>query len=161
MRIFYNIWLIWLGVFLSMTAFVFWYNGKPVSNVFAFVSMVLILIFAIGAGILAGFFSVNETKEMLTTASKIHGFGAAIGFIALLFFPMVNSLIEFKNGNIIAGIVSILSFTAALLFFVLFILGDKEEFKNTIIAYEGVWERLTLAAMYLPFVYQSVKYLLK
>ena len=74
---------------------------------------------------------------------------------------MVNSLIEFKNGNTIAGIVSILSFMAAFLFFVLFILGDKEEFKNTIIAYEGVWERLTLAAMYIPFVYQSIKYLLK
>ncbi len=160
-RIFYNAWLIWLGIFLSMTAIVFWYNGKSISNVLAIVSMVLILIFAIGAGILAGLFSVNETKEMLTISSKIHGFAAAIGFMALLFFPLINSLIEFKNDNSIAGIVGILSFVFAFAFFVLFIMGDKPEFKNTIVVYEGIWERLTLAAMYVPFVYQSIKHLLK
>ncbi len=160
-RIFYNIWLIWLGILLSMAAIVFWYDGKAVSNFLAVISMVLILIFAIGAGILAGFYSVNETKEMLTIPSKIHGFGAAIGFMALLFFPLINSLIEFKKGNIIAGIVGIISFVMACAFFVLFILGDKEEFKNSIVRYEGLWERLTLASMYIPFVFQSSKYLTK
>lgn len=160
-RIIYNIWLIWLGVILLMTAIVFWYNGRTVSNVLAIISFILIMIFAIGAGILAGFFSVNETKEMSTIASKIHGYGAAIGFMALLFFPLINSMIEFKNGNIIAGIVGIISFIAAFVFFVLFIMGDKEEFKNTVVVYEGVWERLTLLAMYIPFIYQSTKYLLR
>lgn len=43
-------------------------------------------IFAVGAGLISGFFSVNESKEMVTTASKIHGVGAAIGFMTLLFF---------------------------------------------------------------------------
>ncbi len=40
-------------------------------------------------------------------------------------------------------------------------MGDKTEFKNTIVVYEGIWERLTLAAMYIPFVYQSIKNLLR
>lgn len=40
----------------------------------------------------------------------------------------------------------------AILFFVLFIKSDKATFQNTFIAFEGMWQRLTLLFMYLPIV---------
>ena len=38
-----------------------------------------------------------------------------------------------------------------------FIMGDKEEFAKTVLGYEGLWERLTLFFMYVPFVYKSAQ----
>lgn len=65
--------------------------------VLAFFMLLSIGIFAVGAGLISGFFSVNESKEMVTTASEIHGVGAAIGFMTLLFFPLLNGIVLFKQ----------------------------------------------------------------
>lgn len=66
--------------------------------------------FAVGAGLISGFFSVNESKDIVTTASKIHGIGAAIGFMALLLFPLLNGIVAFKQNGMVEGIISISSF---------------------------------------------------
>lgn len=130
---------------------------KKTSMPLAVLTFASIAIFAIGAGILSGIFSVNESKDVVTVASKIHGAGAAIGFMTLLFFPLLISIFSFKNNDKRQGVVCIVSFVLALLFFVFFIMGDKEEFRNTIFSYEGLWERLTLFFMYIPFVYISIR----
>lgn len=159
-RLVYNLWLVWLGGFLVFTAWVYFEATRvefPVLSVFILLS---IGIFAVGAGIISGVFSVNESKEMVTTASKIHGVSAAIGFIALLFFPLLNGIVSFKQKDIIEGIISISSFVFALIFFACFIMGDKEQFQNTILKYEGLWERLTLFCLYIPFIYQTMGSLL-
>lgn len=93
---------------------------------------------------------------MVTTASKIHGVGAAIGFMALLFFPLLNGIVSFKQKDIIEGIIGISVFVFALIFFACFVMGDKEQFQNTILKYEGLWECLTLFCLYIPFVYKSM-----
>lgn len=159
-RYFYNIWLIWLGIFLSFTAIVYYKNSQGISMVLSILLLISILSFAIGAGLLAGIFSVNESKDVVTLASKIHGAGAAIGFMALLFFPLLSGLLAFKQSNYTFGIVCIFSFVLALVFFVMFIMGDKEEFKNTILLYEGLWERLALLCMYVPFLYRGISVVL-
>ena len=125
----------------------------PVLAVFMLLS---IGIFAVGAGLISGFFSVNESKDIITTASKIHGVGAAIGFMALLFFSLLNGIVSVKQKDIIGSVISISSFFLALAFFICFIIGDKEQFQNTILKYEGLWERLTLFCMYVPFIYRAI-----
>lgn len=85
----------------------------PVLAVFTLLS---IGIFAVGAGLISGFFSVNESKDVITAASKIHGIGAAIGFMALLFFPLLNGIVSFKQKDMIEGIISISSFVLSLVF---------------------------------------------
>ncbi|MEY8392473.1 hypothetical protein AALA98_14115 [Lachnospiraceae bacterium 45-W7] len=101
-------------------------------------------------------FHVNESKDIVTEASKIHGISAAIGFIAFLFFPLLNGILAFKQGKISFGVVCVISFILALIFFICFIMGDKEQFQNTMLRYEGMWERLTLFCMYIPLVYKAV-----
>lgn len=156
----YNVWLVWLGVFLLVTSFAIFPEIKKISVVLAVLSFLSIAVFAVGAGILAGIFSVNESKEVVTTASKVHGAGSAIGFMLLLFYPLISSIVAFKSNDIFQGIICVAAFALALLFFVFFIMGDKEELKDTIFAYEGLWERLTLFFMYVPFLYRAIVVLL-
>lgn len=112
--------------------------------------------FAVGAGFLSEIFSVNERKDMVTTASWIHGIGAAIGFIAFLFFPLLHGIVSLQQKDIPVGVISIGSFVLSLVFFACFVMGDKEQFQNTVLKQEGVWERLALFCMYTPFLYEAI-----
>ena len=144
-RLVYNLWLVWLGGFLAYTAGVYFMSFRakfPVLAVFMLLSI--------------GFFSINESKYIVTTASKIHGIGAAIGFMAFLLFPLLNGIVSFKQNGTLEGIISISSFVLSLIFFACFVMGDKKQFQNTPLKYEGLWERLTLFCMYIPFVYKSM-----
>ncbi len=148
----YNTWLIWLGIFLLITSYLLFKEVYFTSSILAVLIVISISFFAVGAGILAGLFSVNELKDKITIASKIHGIGSAIGFMTLLFFPLLQSLVAFMNDNTIQGIIYVLSFVIAFLCFAFFIMGDKEQFKDSIFAYTGLWERLSLFFMYVPFL---------
>lgn len=159
-KIIYNIWLIWLGIFLLFTAFAYFSELKVVSTVLAVMTFISISVFAVGAGILSGIFSVNESKDVVTAASQIHGFGSAIGFMALAFFPLLSGISAIKNKDNVQGAVCISAFIIALVFFIFFIMGDKEEFKETVFSYAGLWERLSLFFMYVPFLYRAVKNLI-
>ncbi|MDO5422141.1 MAG: DUF998 domain-containing protein [Eubacteriales bacterium] len=160
-RFVYNLWLIWLGGVMLFTAFVYFIAAKEKFPVLSVLISLSIGIFAVGAGFFSGVFSINEKKGVITLASKIHGVGAAIGFTALLFFPLMQGILELKNRNIILGTVCIVSFILAFVFFIFFIMGDKEQFQNSILKYEGLWERMTLFFMYFPFVLKSFSILFK
>lgn len=155
-RLVYNFWLIWLGGFLIYTAGVYFLSLREKFPVLAIFILLSIGIFAVGAGIISGVFSVNESKDIVTTASKIHGAGAAIGFMALLFFPLLIGIVLFKQEDITGGIICISSFVLSLAFFVCFVMGDKVQFQNTFLKYNGLWERLTLFCMYVPFIYRVI-----
>lgn len=159
-RLIYNLWLVWLGGFLAYTAGAYFLSLRAKFPVLAVFMLLSIGIFAVGAGLISGFFSVNESKDIVTTASKIHGVGAAIGFMTLLLFPLLNGIVSFKQNNMIEGIISISSFVLSLIFFACFVMGDKEPFQNTFLKYEGLWERLTLFCMYVPFIYRAIGRLL-
>lgn len=123
-RIIYNLWLIWLGIILMFTAVIFLLSLKSKFPVLAVLVFISIGVFAIGAGLVSGIFSVNESKEIITSTSKIHGICAAIGFMTLLFFPLLNGIISFKQKDVTQGIISISSFILAVLFFIFFIMGE-------------------------------------
>lgn len=155
-RLVYNLWLVWLGVFLIYTASIYCSSLRAKFPVLAVFMLLSIGIFAVGAGLISGIFSVNESKDIVTTASKIHGVSSAIGFMALLFFPLLNGVVSFKQKDIPEGMISISSFMLSLVCFVCFVMGDKAQFQNTILKYEGLWERLTLFCMYVPFIYKAI-----
>lgn len=152
----YNAWLVWLGVFLLLTSFLFFKEVNIISTVLAVLTFLSIATFALGAGILSGLFSVNESKEKVTFASKIHGVGSAVGFMTLMFFPLLQGISAFRGSDVIKGIVCFVAFLLAMMFFAFFIMGDKEKFKDTVFSYEGLWERLSLFFMYVPFLYCSI-----
>lgn len=156
-RLPFNLWMLTAGVLflLSTPAIYEFYHdvSKPLS-----ISIVICLgIFAVGACIFSCFFSVNETKEVTTTASQIHGVGSAVGFILFLLVPLFMAILSFQSGDRTAGMVAVISFVLALVFFALFIMADKPQFKGSVIEKEGLWQRLNLLFMYLPLACLAVK----
>ena len=155
-RIPFNVWMVIEGLlFLLAIPAVYGYYHK-ISGGITITVAVFIAVFAIGACIFTGFFSVNESKDIVTTASKVHGAGSVIGFMLFLFVPLLIAIISYKNGENGIGIFGIICFIISLVFFTLFVMSDKPEFKNTIIQNEGLWQRLNLVFMYLPLIIISI-----
>ena len=156
-RIPFNIWMFIEGILFLIGLPDVYRFFNPVSPVITIILIVFIAVFAVGACIFTCFFSVNESKEVVTTASKIHGAGSVTGFMLFLFVPLLVAILSFKSGAAGAGIISVISFVLAIVSFALFVMSDKEEFKGTFVDNEGLWQRLSLVFMYLPLAYIAVQ----
>lgn len=152
LHILYNIWLIMLGISMLLCNFKLYPIITEKSSSLAIILFAIIFIYAIGACILSGFFPVGETKELKTISAKIHGFGSVIGFMLLTFAPLFIGLYFFKISNRFLGVISLICFAFSLLCFTLFVMADKPEFQGSIIAFEGLWQRLSLLCMYFPII---------
>ena len=149
-RIPFNIWMLLEGILFLLALPAVHHRFSPISGGVTNVLIVFIAVFAVGACIFTCFFSVNETRDVVTVASKIHGAGSVAGFMLFLFVPLLLAIISFQEHNSTMGAVSIASFVLALVFFTLFVMSDKPSFKDTFVDHEGLWQRLNLAFMYLP-----------
>ena len=152
----YNTWLILLGIILLWASFQFYHQYNGISQALSLSGAIILATYSIGGCILSGIFSVNETKSLETIPEKIHGIGAGTGFIFLLFLPLIISLLYFKIQQLIPGIICLILFVAAVVFFVLFVVSEREKFQTTAIGYTGLWQRLQLGCMYLPLLMISV-----
>ncbi len=152
LHILYNIWLIMLGIGILLCDFKLYSVIAETSSSIAIMLFVIMGIYAIGACILSGFFPVEETKELKTISAKIHGYGSVIGFMLLIFAPLLIGLYFFKISNGFLGISSLICFAFSLLFFAFFVMADKLEHQGSVIAFEGLWQRSSLLCMYLPVI---------
>lgn len=160
-RLQFNIWMFIEGVLFLIALPALYKQYHSTSGWITNILIVFIAVFAIGACIFTAFFSVNETKSEVTAASKIHGIGSALGFIFFLFVPLLITTLSLKNGEAVIGVISIICFIFSLIFFTFFVMSDKEKFADTVIANEGLWQRLNLIFMYLPLAIVSVKSILQ
>ena len=156
-RLPFNLWMLTEGLLFLCVLPSLWKCYYEVSAGLTVALMIFTAVFAVGACIFTCFFSVNETKDVVTAASKIHGAGSVIGFMLFLFAPLLTAILSFKSGETALGIIGIVCFVTALVFFTLFVMSDKEEFAETAIASEGLWQRLELIFMYLPLMAVSIK----
>ncbi len=158
-RIPFNIWMTVEGLlFLLSLPALYNYFHKTSSGI-TNTMLAFIAAFAIGACIFTSFFSVNESREIVTLSSKIHGAASVIGFMLFLFVPLLLAILFFKGGENAFAIISLISFIISLIFFALFVMSDKTEFSGSLIDNEGLWQRLNLLFMYLPLGILAVKYL--
>ncbi|MCR5591905.1 MAG: DUF998 domain-containing protein [Lachnospiraceae bacterium] len=160
-RILFNIWMLIEGILFLAAIPALYRRYHSVSGGITDTMIVFIAVFAIGACIFTCFFSVNESKDIVTAASKIHGAGSVIGFMLFLFVPLLMAVLSFKDKESGMGIACIICFVIALIFFVLFVMSDKPEFSDTVINNEGLWERLNLVFMYLPLLAVSVRQIIR
>ena len=149
-RLFFNAWMLLEGILFLVSIPALHGRFAKTSAALAGATAVFVAAFAVGACVLTCFFSVGETKEVQTLASKIHGAGSAIGFTLFLFVPLLLALLCFKGGDNLLGAASAFCFVLSLACFALFVMSDKEAFAGTVISYEGLWQRLNLLFMYLP-----------
>lgn len=156
-RLLFNLWMLIAGILFLLSTPSIYYAYQDVSKPLSLACILFLAVFAIGACIFTCFFSVNETKDVVTTASKIHGAGSAIGFILLLFVPLFIAILSLKVANRLVGSIAAISFILALVCFVLFVMADKPKFHNSLITREGLWQRLSLLFMYVPLVWVAIQ----
>ena len=160
-RLPFNIWMFIEGVLYLISLPVLYKRYHLTSGWITIVLIAFIAMFGIGSCIFTAFFSVNETKDIVTISSKIHGAGSGLGFIVFLFVPLLLAMLSFIGGEMIIGVISIICFIISLVFFALFVMSDKKEFTNTVISNEGLWQRLNLIFMYLPLAIVSIQNILQ
>jgi len=153
----YNLWLVLAGIMFTFGSVKLYETYSHVSNALSIWLLFAILIYAVGACILSGIFSVGETKELITISEKIHGYASVLGFFLLIFVPLIIAILSFQSNDILVGIISLFFFVLAVMFFAFFVMSDKKRFAHTIISYEGIWQRLSLLCMYSPIVIISFK----
>ena len=160
-RIPFNIWMLVEGILFLLALPAIYNRFRQVSIGVTNTMLVFIAAFAVGACIFTCFFSVNETKDTVTVASRIHGVGSVVGFMLFLFVPLLMAILSFKGQNGVNGVISVISFILAIVSFTLFVMSDKPEFDNSFIGNEGLWQRLNLAFMYLPLAVVSIENIVK
>lgn len=107
-------------------------------------------IYGIGCEIISGFCPLNENKKDEDVITKIHGGASAVGFMTLLIVPLLLAILQFQFSEIVMGVISLLLFIVAFVFFCFFVMGEKDKFAKTILRYGGLWQRLVLVCCYVP-----------
>lgn len=148
----YSLWTIVSGavfVWAGYRVLLAYRAAYPALSVALFLCLAL---YGIGCEILSGLFPVNESKADISTATRIHGIGSVAGFMLLLFAPLLLGIMQIGTGGAGQGAVSIVLFALALAAMALFVMSDKPELRAKPYAHEGLWQRVTLALLYLPFL---------
>ena len=150
----YNSWLILCGILIL-------YGSLQISSAYKNVppagpAALGLMIYGVGACILAGIFPVGTKKRPETPSEKIHAAGAVTGFMILTVIPLLIGMLFLQTGSTAAGCISIVCFVAAVVFFILFVMADKESFAGTRIAWEGLWQRLSMLCSYIPVILLSL-----
>lgn len=143
----YNAWCIVSGVVFCIAPYAFYQVN---SGGLAVAILILLAIYGIGCEIVSGFCPLNENRQEEDAITKIHGVASAIGFMTLLVVPLLMAILQFQVSEVAFGLISILCFIVAFVFFCFFIMGEKEMFATTVLRYGGFWQRLVLVCCYVP-----------
>ena len=143
----YNIWCIISGIVFCISPYTLY---REINCGLTIAIWILLVIYGIGCEIISGLCPLNESRQDEDVITKIHGVTSAIGFITLLIVPLLLAIMQFQSSNIIVGVISLVSFIAAFVFFCFFIMGEKAKFANTVLKYGGLWQRLVLLNCYIP-----------
>ena len=149
----YNVWCIISGIVFCIAPYLLYQaNG----NGLMLAIWALIIIYGVGCEIISGICPLNENRRDEDLLTKIHGIASAIGFMALLVVPLLLTIMQFQVADIIMGVISLVSFVIAFVFFCFFIMGEKERFANTFLRYGGLWQRLVLVSCYISLIFLCV-----
>ena len=134
-----TMWLIILGVFFLVFALG---QGIQFHSLTWRHSLYLfgIVMFGLGACIIAGIFPEDAPEMKETVSGKLHGIGAGVGSILLLLSPLwatgIKELVQVR-------VMNALGFAGALVAFALFVISGKSG------KMVGLWQRLYLAVIYI------------
>ena len=145
----YNVWCILSGVVFCIAPYALYQenDGGLVISIW-----ILLAIYGIGCEIISGLCPLNENRQEEDIITRIHGGSSAIGFMALLVVPLLLALLQLQTTEFIIGLISLLCFVAASMFFCFFVMGEKEKFSSTVLRYGGLWQRLVLISCYIPLL---------
>jgi hypothetical protein len=142
-----NLWWIIFGILLITFAIGFKKAFAPDKKPVVIVTL-LIMLFGLGAGIGAGLFPMEPGGSETTLTGKLHGICAGIGFMAIMFVPLVSLAIFPRTRLPRLYWLSVGVFVLGLVSFVLFVASENVFFAGSLLSYVGLWQRLFLLNLY-------------
>lgn len=143
----YNSWCILSGLVFCIAPYTLY--REHVGGLAAAI-WILLAIYGIGCEMISGLCPLNENRQERDAVTKVHGGASAIGFMTLAVVPLLLAILQFQAGEIITASITLVCFTASLVFFCFFVMGEKERFADTVLRYGGLWQRLVLVGCYIP-----------
>ena len=153
----YRTWLVFAGFCFLAAAPQVYYAFAAVSESLSMALAVCIGVYGAGACIAAGIFPAEDSHPA-TPGEWIHGIGSAAGFIALIASALLLAILQFRAGSAGEGAVSVTGFCTSAVYFVLFVLSDKDRFLGTAVSWTGLWQRLSMVCAYIPLVWTAAIY---
>ena len=154
-RTVFNIWMACLGIsfiFIGLHLFVTYKGLNPIAST---ILLIITISYAVFDCIVSSLFSVGDSKEMITVAEKIHGYGSAIGCTLFVFAGLLAVILVWQK-NIVVGRLLLVNFIISLIVFVIFVAGENILPDSTgilkVMSYEGLWQRISFVFMYIPYV---------
>jgi hypothetical membrane protein len=157
-----NLWWLVFGILFIIFGLGFRKAFTPANKVASravTVASLLIMVFGLGAGIGSGLFPMDPVGSEATLAGELHDMGAGLGFLALMFVPLVSLAIFPRKRSPTLYRFSLGTFGLGLVLLILFIMAEDASSADGILSYVGLWQRLFLLNIYLYLGMIAVKML--
>ncbi|BCN29874.1 DUF998 domain-containing protein [Anaeromicropila herbilytica] len=154
-RAIYNIWMLCLGVSFIFIGLHVYRSYESVAKYSRTCLLLITLGYAVFDCINSGFFSIGDSKNMVTIPQMIHGYGSVIGCTLFTFSGLIAAVMLWKSYRN-AALLLLLDFIVCLLAFTIFVasenIGADSNGIVKIMTYEGLWQRISFLFMYVPHI---------
>lgn len=152
----FRIWEIINGVLFIVAAPAFYQRFVATDRNLALTLAVFIVAFGIGDCIITGLVSRAKNSEEVGFSSLLHNYASGAGFLALLLGTLLLIWLYYQEHNQFMVVSLVLIFLLASLFMLLFAMPKLPIIKAFQVAHRGLWQRLNLFFLYLPYVLVSL-----
>ncbi|WP_368252347.1 DUF998 domain-containing protein [Enterococcus sp. 2201sp1_2201st1_B8_2201SCRN_220225] len=153
----FRIWEIVNGCLFLLAAPAFYQRFEPTSTKLALVLAACLVLFGLGDCIITGIVSRAKDASEVGFSSLLHNYASGAGFVALLLGTFLLIGLFYLEGNSPMVVTLILVFVLSGIFMVLFAMPKIPLLNAFQVSHRGLWQRLNLFFLYLPFVLVSLK----
>ncbi len=154
-----RLWRLVLGVVFILGGVLFY------SNISSTIWVNHVLLYAmLGFGcfgcIIPACFSLTDIKYVDSVPAKLHNVCYLFGMICLLVAALCATTVAFESGASMRGAVFSIINLISIFAFMIYMMSDRQECRDTIIGYEGVWEFVVYLLAFVPIGCTAVLVLL-
>lgn len=157
----FRVWEIVNGVLFILAAPAFYHHFVDTNPNVALILALFIVAFGIGDCIITGLVSRAKNSEEVGFASLLHNYASGAGFVALLLGTLLLIWLYYQEHNQVMVIAMLIIFLLAGVFMLLFAMPKIPIIKAFQVSHRGLWQRLNLLFLYLPYVLVSVSAIAK
>lgn len=156
----FKIWEIINGSLFVLSAPAIYERFKETNHRFALILSLLVVVFGLGDCIITGLFDRAANQSEVDFTSLLHNYASGAGFVALLIGTLLLFLLYRQEKNELFTIFLPLIFLAAMVFMFLFAMPKIPIISQFQISHRGLWQRLNLWFLYLPYFLTTIQNLL-
>lgn len=160
-QIAFKIWAITDGLLFIAAIPAFYHYFAKTSKRAAQLLALSMFFYALGDCIITGIVNRVPDAPSASFGALLHDYASGFGFVTLLFGIFVMILLLFAQNQPLLAKLFLAIFLVALFFMVLFVWNKIPVLNNYHLGYRGLWQRLNLLFMYLPYLIISIKQLTK